>query len=142
MMEMFYFIFPWYYIFYHFNFYILISFTLLAKYNILLWNNNSWWTWRYLICMKKKVFNSVRLISFVISLLIINTYIFLSSNKSRSTSLTFTELKYPLFYSILSCPCLLERKVISLCHQYWVRPACTSVLYCWLANFKFLSWYP
>ena len=33
----------------------------------------------------------------------------------------------------------LESKVISLCHQYRARPACTSVqsdqaLYCWLAN--------
>ena len=35
---------------------------------------------------------------------------------------------------------LLEQKVISLCHQYRVRPASTSVqshqaLYCWLTNF-------
>ena len=33
---------------------------------------------------------------------------------------------------------------VSLCHQYWARPACTSVqsdqaLYCWLT--KFSSWY-
>ena len=38
-------------------------------------------------------------------------------------------------------------EVISLCHQYRTRLACTSVqsdqaLYCWLANFKFSSWYP
>ena len=36
---------------------------------------------------------------------------------------------------------LREPKVISLCHQYITRPACTSVqsdqvLYCWLTNFK------
>ena len=39
---------------------------------------------------------------------------------------------------------ILEAKVISLCHQYRARPACTSVqsdqaLYCWLTNCKFPS---
>ena len=38
---------------------------------------------------------------------------------------------------------LLEPNVISLCHKYRTRPACTSmqsgqVLYCWQTNFKFL----
>ena len=37
--------------------------------------------------------------------------------------------------------------MISLFHQYRVRPVCTfmqsdQALYFWLANFKFLSWYP
>ena len=42
---------------------------------------------------------------------------------------------------------LLEANVFSFCHQYRVRPACTSMQpdqasYCWLTNFKFSSWYP
>ena len=37
-------------------------------------------------------------------------------------------------------------KVISFCHQYRARPACTCLqsdqaLNCWQTNFKFLSWY-
>ena len=39
---------------------------------------------------------------------------------------------------------LLEPKVISLCHLYRTRPACSSVqsdqaLYCWQTNFRFSS---
>ena len=57
-----------------------------------------------------------------------------------------------LFYTVLFNLCLLtlnqpKPKVISLCHQYKARPACTSVqsdqaLCCWLTNFKCSSGYP
>ena len=48
---------------------------------------------------------------------------------------------YLVFVITLTLP-LLEPKIISLCHLYRGRPACTSMqsdqaLYCWLANFKF-----
>ena len=76
------------------------------------------------------------------------------TNNKCSSSVSFALLCFHIIYvttcihSFLSfCERLPTPKVISLCHQYWARPACTSVqadqaLYCWLNNFKFWSWYP
>ena len=49
---------------------------------------------------------------------------------------------FGMFIKILLTLILPTPKVISFCHQYRARPACTSVqsdqsLYCWLIIFKF-----
>ena len=62
--------------------------------------------------------------------------------KSKYQNYQETWQKTHSFTHILS-----EPKMISLCHQYIVRPVCISVqsdqaLYCWLTNFRFSPWYP
>ena len=57
------------------------------------------------------------------------------------------EVFLQMYEKVLFTLILSEPKVISLCHQYRARWACTSMqsdqaLYCWLINLKFSFWYP
>ena len=56
-------------------------------------------------------------------------------------SLVYLNHSYGLYLTLI----LLKPKVISLCHHYTARPACTSIqsdqtLYWWLTNLKVFTW--
>ena len=83
-----------------------------------------------------------------------NIILVLNTSMYRHTMKTYarkcTELSEQLAFPeqeidpVLLTVILPEPKVISLCHEYRARLACTSVqsdqtVYCWLTNFKFSS---